>query len=324
MAERAIIVYRAKILKVWEFLPREWDRINPPKLLLTTNDKEITHEATQKQEEVVVLLHGRPVLFIQKSIIVLPSDLSGDWKKVLVGKDTLFRRVLNAVGRINLTNADLSWAGTGWLISDDIVVTNRHVASCFALATGAYRSNIRNKKLRASINFREEHNEDDEGKFTYELGKVLYIAPDNSTSPDIAFIKIEWGSKEKITPIPLAEQDVTHDQLIAVVGYPAHDSHNNLGTYDWTRIFQDIYDVKRFQPGRAKRIEENYFTHDCTTLSGNSGSVVIDIKTGAAVGLHFGGAVSKENYAVPISVVRRTMRIFCREFLENIVQNRKY
>jgi endonuclease G len=41
-----------------------------------------------------------------------------------------------------------------------------------------------------------------------------------------------------------------------------------------------------------------YFFHDCTTLGGNSGSVVLDNMTGYAVGLHFMGEVEKENYAV--------------------------
>jgi hypothetical protein len=43
--------------------------------------------------------------------------------------------------------------------------------------------------------------------------------------------------------------------------------------------------------------------HDCTTLGGNSGSVVLDVKTGEAVGLHFAGLYRESNRAVRASVV---------------------
>lgn len=43
------------------------------------------------------------------------------------------RRVIPSVGRIEVdNNPDFTWLGTGWLIGDDVVVTNRHVASEFA------------------------------------------------------------------------------------------------------------------------------------------------------------------------------------------------
>ena len=43
--------------------------------------------------------------------------------------------------------------------------------------------------------------------------------------------------------------------------------------------------------------------HDCSTLGGNSGSVVLDLATGQAVGLHFAGRFLEANYAVPAAVV---------------------
>src|SRR6516165_11707527 len=44
--------------------------------------------------------------------------------------------------------------------------------------------------------------------------------------------------------------------------------------------------------------------HDCTTLGGNSGSVVLNLSTGEAVGLHFAGLYQETNYAVRASVLR--------------------
>ena len=40
-------------------------------------------------------------------------------------------------------------------------------------------------------------------------------------------------------------------------------------------------------------------THDCSTLGGNSGSVLLDLQTGEAVGLHFAGLYLQDNFAVP-------------------------
>ena len=45
------------------------------------------------------------------------------------------------------------------------------------------------------------------------------------------------------------------------------------------------------------------FTHDATTLGGNSGSVVVDLATGNAVGLHFGGFEGDRNDGVKANVV---------------------
>src|SRR6185503_4399617 len=49
-------------------------------------------------------------------------------------------------------------------------------------------------------------------------------------------------------------------------------------------------------------------THDCTTLGGNSGSVVLDMQTGKAVALHFAGLYMIENYAVPASMIHSYLK----------------
>ena len=87
---------------------------------------------------------------------------------------------------------------------------------------------------------------------------------------------------------------------VYIIGYPALDSRNNLGVMQ--RIFNNIYNVKRLQPGEITAIldEKNWFLHDCSTLGGNSGSCVIDLETNLVIGLHFGGAYLKENTAISL------------------------
>ena len=68
------------------------------------------------------------------------------------------------------------------------------------------------------------------------------------------------------------------------------------------RIFMDVYNVKRLQPGRAVTYSAKFsaLEHDCSTLGGNSGSPVVDLETHQVIGLHFGGRYGLGNYAVPL------------------------
>jgi len=55
------------------------------------------------------------------------------------------------------------------------------------------------------------------------------------------------------------------------------------------------------------RLEEALLWHNCTTLGGNSGSVVFDLNSGQALGLHFSGSFLVTNYAVRADVVKRLL-----------------
>ena len=99
------------------------------------------------------------------------------------------------------------------------------------------------------------------------------------------------------------------------MGYPARDDRNDLALQD--RIFAHVYYVKRLQPGKVRRRDTcrsfghdvSALTHDSSTLGGNSGSAVIDLKTGQVVGLHFAGEYLKANYAVPAYELARDSRV---------------
>src|SRR5262249_3559703 len=47
--------------------------------------------------------------------------------------------------------------------------------------------------------------------------------------------------------------------------------------------------------------------HNCTTLGGNSGSVVVDLKSGEALGLHFSGGFLRTNFAVRADRVKERL-----------------
>ncbi|MHC2390796.1 DNA/RNA endonuclease G (NUC1) [Bradyrhizobium liaoningense] len=72
-------------------------------------------------------------------------------------------------------------------------------------------------------------------------------------------------------------------------------------------IFGKIYNKKRLAPGAVTDIEPTRILHNCTTLGGNSGSAVIDLDSGEALGLHFSGSFLATNYAVRADVVKRLL-----------------
>lgn len=262
---------------------------------------------TRRFSEAIVLLKSRPVLLVKNGIFE-EAPLAGLERRLKQHRQALATPI-NSVGRIELMDHDtLDWCGTGWRIDDDIIVTNRHVASLFAERQGnifRFRSNRFGKALRAHIDFREEYMQPESEE--HMIAKVLWIAPDVSEAPDMAVLQVVQGDTLP-PPLALAAKDPVPRQEVAVVGYPAHDSRNDAGAMQ--DVFGNIYDVKRFAPGEVVALVEDawYLTHDCSTLGGNSGSALLSIDSGEVVGLHFGGQFRKANYAVKASVIKSLLR----------------
>jgi endonuclease G len=92
------------------------------------------------------------------------------------------------------------------------------------------------------------------------------------------------------------------DQFVAVIGYPAQDSRIPEQDLMHT-IFGNQYNKKRLAPGQVTGTRSDAMLHDCSTLGGNSGSVVLSLESGKALGLHFAGRFLEANYAVPSRIV---------------------
>ena len=116
--------------------------------------------------------------------------------------------------------------------------------------------------------------------------------------PDIALVRVA-KNKRLPDPISISPNPPFPFQDICVIGYPAKDGLRNDASL-MRDLFGDVYQVKRLSPGRVSSIEDDHFvfSHDCTTLGGNSGSVVLDNQSGMAFGLHFSGSFMENNYAV--------------------------
>ena len=215
-----------------------------------------------------------------------------------------------SIGRIELPgHKKIPYGGTGFVVGNGLIMTNRHVAELFTHGLGDRRLSFIDG-AKAGIDFRREH--DRPTGPTLTVRKVVMIHP----YWDMAILAVD-NLPSTCKPLKLSLVDardlIGHD--IFVVGYPAFDYRNP------TDVQQDLmngrFGVKKLQPGELQDgMKTSSFgkivlaaTHDCSTLGGNSGSAVIDLDTGDVLALHFGGRYQEQNYAVPASELARDSRV---------------
>ncbi len=284
-----------------------------------TADRVILPEANlQLSLEAIVLSEVRPPLLVHSGTFVPPEDPLPPVRKLLTELQESPQRMagiheaIALVGRIAFLNVPgRGHHGTGWVIRREgpdsaVIVTNRHVAEAFAYADGrgayAFRTLPNYNDMALELDFRQEHGNPE--RLDVPVVEVLFMAP--ARGPDIALLRVRGTVMEDL---PITEAwvptvgELRDGMPVGVVGYPgfSHDADPvQLQTY-----FRGIFDVKRIGFGvvREATVGDSDFTHDATTLGGNSGSVVFDTETGALVGLHYGGVTGTANYAVRISEV---------------------
>ena len=256
--------------------------------------------------ESIVLTVGRPVLDIQHgaTVVDITEVESQIWKQRLTAAKALLAPNIPAVGRIELANhpRGVEWLGTGWLIRENIIVTNRHVAEIFGESDGqgfAFRPGLDETAMRAKIDFLEEF--DNNSSREFPLFKIVHI--ERGGGPDLAFLRIEPVNGQTLPrPVTLSSQAAQAGDQVAVIGYPARDPFFPDQVL-MDRIFNHRYDKKRLAPGLITGKSSGRIFHDCSTLGGNSGGEVVSLKTGHALALHFAGTLFAKNHAVPVDVV---------------------
>lgn len=269
------------------------------------------------QLEAIVLATNRPPLIVEGGKVKDKASAIAAFGAGIDIKIASVEHLIPSVGRIEFRNHDLSWGGTGWVIAEDgpdhlLIITNRHVAKLVARRTfrgdGVFMFSPANVPYEASIDFVEEAGNSPLVQRELKLESFTYLADD--AAADIALARVSRPSASagfSVAPIQPADDDGDNDELVAVVGYPASDPFRNDRT-QMERYFRGLYDVKRFSPGKL-RVQggPSILGHDCTTLGGNSGSPVISLESGKAVGLHFAGQFGVGNSAVRISTVKSVL-----------------
>jgi Trypsin-like peptidase domain len=245
--------------------------------------------------EAIVVLEGRPAILIQDGDFLSPPD---EWARLSRGRERI-REVIARSGRVEVNgHLNLDWVGTASLVAPTALMTNRHVAQEFCSREGdrwTFQQGVTSR-----IDFLEELGSTTSLEF--EITEAIGIHEHH----DLALLRVESASSDGRAlpdPLPVAasEPEDLIERDVYVVGYPAWDGRRNEPE-PLRRIFMDIYNVKRLQPGKtvAMSAEHSAVQHDCSTLGGNSGSPVVDLETHQVIGLHFGGRYQVGNYAVPL------------------------
>lgn len=243
----------------------------------------------------------RPVVSIIGDTFTPP--MSSVWRYRLERARDRLMPAIKAVARLELVNHQFEYVGTAWMVEPFVAVTNRHVAEQFInrrAGVFSFRHNSQGQRIGARVDFKEEHRSS--RAVEVPIVEALYVSEPNG--PDLAFLRLADDTGAPLPePIALAERDPSVDDTVATIGYPNFDSRNNIE--DVFRIYNDVFGVKRLAPGMVTGLmPDGSFTHDCSTLSGNSGSAIIDLATGEAVGLHFAGVYLEHNLAVKATTVR--------------------
>jgi len=243
--------------------------------------------------EAIILLKKRPAILINDTALI---NIPQEWDILNQHKTTL-EKVIPSIGRINVKDhPGGDFMGTGFLVAEDIIMTNAHVAMTFS----ENRNNSWSFRYKPSVDFKKDlSNATNE----YEIKELIGI----HDQYDLALFRVSFESNSSGKPAPLTIINNFDDSKVKgrtgfIVGYPAADAKRN-DPVEMSRIFQNIYNIKRLQPGALTGFyngSQDILGHDCSTLGGNSGSAFLDLETGKVMGLHFGGRYLETNRAVAL------------------------
>lgn len=256
--------------------------------------------------ELIHAIAGRPALLVQDGTFVTPPPA---WISSLEAvREAIEDTQIPAVGRISLryNDHDQPW-GTGFLVGERLLMTNRHVADDFCIREPNSSWRLHPQRS-AKIDFRVESGS--AACHEFEIEDVVGI----HHSVDLALLRLAAKPSPGSRTDPLPEPAVIASQppsaplqgrMVYIIGYPMTE---NMWSDSLLRllIFNNIYWVKRLQPGRLLNhmAAETLLEHDCSTLGGNSGSPVIDLASHEVIGLHFSGSYMKQNNAVALWQLR--------------------
>jgi predicted nucleic acid-binding Zn-ribbon protein len=256
-------------------------------------------------ESVGVIFPASPMLAGNVAAPLAPAgQLAAAQLQMLSGPYAALKDAYQATGRMGYaqdgvpTKEDYSF-GTGFLVSNCHVITNRHVH-------GLYGHYLLDKSDPGGIEFIAEKGKD-ASDFVPFNGEPPLLLP----ALDIAIYTLARPvtHRKPITLHPV-ETDRLNEQEIVVIGYP--DTHTPDKAEVRAVVEDDpIFAVKRISQGRIFRhstdtqdpfgvetpVSESNVSeflmpaicHNASTMGGNSGSPLLDIHTGRLVGVHFAG-----------------------------------
>ncbi len=218
----------------FESLDRDTDPETGLQKVLAGREDELS-EAERLGLEAIIMPRGRPVAFIRDGTF---DDLEEPW--LHLNEQTVRARIeplFAAIGRVELPNSPrIPYGGTGFIVGDGLLMTNRHVAELFTDGSGSRR--LIYQAGDAAVHFRRHMDDPDDDRRTFaEVKKVLMIHP----YWDMALLQVDGLPMVRPLSLSVEPPEDLVDREIVAVGYPARDDRNDLEVQD--RIFQRAYGV---------------------------------------------------------------------------------
>jgi V8-like Glu-specific endopeptidase len=277
----------------------------------------ITDRQLAGLEAIIVPDGTRPSLFVQDDDVDPGVEDAGTWHTSIVGMRLAIADVAPSVGRINTGHGTLDYQGTGFVVAGGLILTNRHVLEALVGGPDPDKHGNWHFQTPVTIDFAAEFER--KRKREFKVTGVAFASPDKinkvlkTSNLDVALLSVEANNGHEDLPPPLRLSRkldaVAASRDVYVLGYPAKPIDETGEVLK--KVFRDEYFVKRFAPGFVGQDPDTVqdkghhrvFTHDASTLGGNSGSAVVEfrIEGRSVVGLHFGGFKREENYAHSIA-----------------------
>ena len=194
--------------------------------------------------------------------------------------------IMYSIGRLEDHGGDAK--GTGFLVADDLLLTNRHVLA--QLSNGVEQLDEGQAVVRFNLEWGTPEPAD-------SSAPVAGVAAIHDTL-DMALLRVRLPQPRK--PLVLDGDPAQRASPVATVGYPFKDPTSPLFV---EAIFNGRYGVKRAAIGDVLDVGERRFFHDCSTLGGNSGSPVFSLDSGGVAGIHCSGVFNYRNEAIPAAEI---------------------
>jgi hypothetical protein len=251
--------------------------------------------------ECVLLLYGRPAVLVSENGL---GSVPPFWNLLEDQREDI-EMAQRGVGRIELFgHPEYDWAGTGFLVNETTLITTRRIAELF----GENRND--RWQFRPGITAWMDYRTQYQGVAPagYQVRNVVGV----HDQYDLAVLEVEPPSQPRTsapTPLALAAQAPPRieGRPVYLIGYPVRDARRN-DPEAITRIFRDVYNVKRVQPGFLRSClsfqNVQLLQHDCAPLGQTTGACILDLETHQVLGLQLSSRYLELGTSIPLWVLR--------------------